>query len=262
MNQLKYFMGLLFWLPFFPLMVFQGMRLRKTLNFPAEPKDIRGAYGRSQQKFHILLIGESSVAGVGASSHANGLPGGLARALADHYDWEVSWEVVARSGYTAARVNRKLLSRIESTRADLVVIGLGANDALGWRAPKKWAVDIEVLTSELRQRFAGTPIMFMHLPPLKFFPALPVLIRKSASYNLNLLGAEIENLVREKELLWFCGQAEEFNAALTEAGSKEELAGLFSDGIHPSEDTYQQWGHILGRYVRDNQLIKTSEAAY
>ena len=259
MNQIRFFAGILLSLPFFPLMILQGKQLRKTLHFPGEPNDTVGECGHSGQKFRVLLLGESSVAGVGASSHANGLVGALAGQLADQYEWQVEWEVVAKSGYTAQRVNQKLLPRIKSSHADLVVIGLGANDAFGWRSPKNWKADITQLHEQLRQRFPRTPILFMHLPPLKFFPALPPLIRKTAAYNLDLLGRELQSLVEQKEETWFCGQSEDFIQELSQTGNREQVSEYFSDGIHPSEKTYRQWGLMLARYIIDQQLIKLSQ---
>lgn len=261
MNQVRFFLRAFLVLPFFPLMIFQGTRLRKTLHFPAEPTDISGEYGHDGQKFKVLLVGESSIAGVGASSHAKGLPGMFARELADHYDWQVQWEVVAKSGYTAHKVNTKLLKHIKSEAADLILIGLGANDALGWSSPHKWATDITQILNQLRQRFPRTPILFMNLPPLQFFPALPILIRSSASYNLSLLGKELEKISNKYEQVWFCGPSDEFTTWSEELKQTTDKSELFSDGIHPSEKTYRRWGSLLGRFVIDKQLIKQSQAS-
>ncbi len=261
MNQIRFFTGIAMALPWFPLMIMQGKQLRKTLHFPGEPTDTLGEYGHSGQKFHILFMGESSVAGVGASSHANGLVGALARELADQYEWQVAWEVVARSGYTAQRVHQKLVPRIKTRQADLIVIGLGANDAFSWRSPLSWKKDITKLLDQLRQRFPETPILFMHLPPLRFFPALPPIIKKTAAFNLELLGNELAQLVGQRQETWFCGQSDEFIHWLSQTGNPENVSEFFSDGIHPSEKTYRQWGLMLARYIIDQQLIKISQPA-
>lgn len=261
MNQVRFFLRAFLMLPFFPLMIFQGTRLRKTLHFPAEPSDTSGEYGHDGQKFKVLLIGESSIAGVGASSHADGLAGMFARELAAHYDWQVQWEVVAKSGYTAHKVNTKLLKHIKSEHADLILIGLGANDALGWSSPNKWATDITQILDQLQQRFPSIPILFMNLPPLRFFPALPPLIRSSASHNLHLLGKELEQITYRYEQVWFCGPSDEFKLWSKELKQTADKNQLFSDGIHPSETTYRRWGSLLGRFVINKELIKQSKAS-
>ncbi|MFG2003427.1 SGNH/GDSL hydrolase family protein [Spirillospora sp. NPDC048911] len=54
--------------------------------------------------FRLLVIGESTAAGVGASDHAEALPGFLADALRKHLRRSVAWSVTGKNGATVRRV--------------------------------------------------------------------------------------------------------------------------------------------------------------
>ena len=72
------------------------------------PQDMTGVEGSGSQ-LRLLVVGESTMAGIGVDSHAEGFAGTLAKELADKKQWQIDWEVIAKSGYNMQMINEELL---------------------------------------------------------------------------------------------------------------------------------------------------------
>ena len=74
-----------FWLTtalLFPVLLYQGKRTRRvTPRLPEATGDCAGQYGEGEPVFRLLVLGESTAAGVGVESHAQGLASQLALQL-------------------------------------------------------------------------------------------------------------------------------------------------------------------------------------
>lgn len=70
----------------------------------------------SVQKLTILILGKSTVAGVGVEKQKEGFSGTFAKALANEINTTVSWKVNAKSGYTAKQVREKLIIKPNITK--------------------------------------------------------------------------------------------------------------------------------------------------
>ncbi|MEL6988803.1 MAG: GDSL-type esterase/lipase family protein, partial [Bacteroidota bacterium] len=150
----KYLLGSIFSIPLLPILYLQGKRIKKEVPDLPEAKGNEGkVYIQHSKPIKILLIGESTFAGVGVEEHKDGFPGAFAKQLASHYNRSVSWKVYARSGYNAKRVNYKILPKIEDQDVDLVLIGLGGNDSFELNRPNQWKKDIQILIKTCQDKF-------------------------------------------------------------------------------------------------------------
>jgi lysophospholipase L1-like esterase len=189
MHQLKYYLGAIVTVPLLPILYQQGKRVRSSVPVLPEAQGPQGVAGNaSDSKFRLLAIGESTIAGVGVATHQEGFTGTLARELASKLNRQVEWRVYARSGYTARRVTQKILPKIQEKEADLIVVGLGGNDAFTMNSPAKWQAQVRALVGGIRQQFGATPIAFTNMPPIKSFPAFTPLIKLTIGNLVELLG--------------------------------------------------------------------------
>lgn len=248
----KYYLGALASLPFLPLLYIQGKRIREKVPKLPEAKGPRGVAGKGKAKtIRLLTIGESTIAGVGVGTHANGFTGSLAEALSSRLSASVDWRVYARSGYTAARVRRNLLPKIEEESCDLLVVGLGGNDAFKLQRPEVWKRDVHQLIDDLRVKFPVTPIFFLNMPPIKEFPAFTPLIKATVGNLVELLGQELEEVVAKWEGVFYYAETitlREWQKRWAVAGDREDF---FSDGVHPAPITYQVWGRDMAIFIGD-----------
>jgi len=255
MIRLKYLLGVLVSLPFLPWMYIAAKSGRRQVPQLEEAIDRTGFIG-SGNPFNLLIIGESTMAGVGVHSHKEGYAGKLAACIAKEYNKKVQWEVNARSGYTAALCLRKLLPKITMVQPQIIIIGLGANDAFTLNTPWNWRKQISNLITALQQKFEKVPIVFINLAPVKEFPALPPILKNTIGNLLILLGEELAHLVHFYKQVYFID--EQINLATW--AKKYQLSKnpslYFSDGIHPSAETYNLWAKDTFDFISSAQLIQ------
>jgi len=126
---------------------------------------VPGSAGRS---LRLLVIGESTMSGVGVATHEQGFTGALARTLGAGWGAKVQWRVYARSGFTLRRLKAEVLPLIEETETDLIVVGMGGNEAFKMNTPAGFRRDMQAVIDDLRARFGpDVPIAFPNMPPIK-----------------------------------------------------------------------------------------------
>ena len=92
-----------------PLLIAQGRRVRGTaLKLPEAAGERRGVAGTGKVALRVLIVGDSSAAGVGVGTQDEAFAGQLAHALAERTGAAVGWQLVATSGHTAHDAARAL----------------------------------------------------------------------------------------------------------------------------------------------------------
>lgn len=152
-----------------PILAVQALRTRRgTPRLPGASGPATGVTG-SGTVVRLAVLGESTVAGVGARTHSEGLTGQLAQLLARA--GLVRWQAVGRTGATAAIARRDLVPQLRP--ADLVVIALGVNDTLTLRSAARFRRDLLGVIVDVRHRLGPVPVVLAGVPPMGRFPALP-----------------------------------------------------------------------------------------
>lgn len=249
-NQLKYLCGAILTIPLLPIMYLQGKRIRAKV--PSLPEAIGNegiVYPQRSVNFRLIVIGESTMAGVGVKTHEEGFGGTLANVLAQQLDKNIRWKVYAKSGITAKRVPVELLPQITEKKADLVVVGLGANDAFEGNSPNTWHRGIEKVIEGIRDKFPTTPIAFTNMPPIRVFPAFTSLIQRTAGNLVELHGKELQKMIANKPNIFYNAALMRLTDWLTGDLADKTVADFFSDGVHPSKLTYQAWAKDFAAFV-------------
>lgn len=232
-----------------PILYFQGKRIRETVPKLPEATEPHGISGEaSDRALKMVCIGESTIAGVGVKTHKDGFVGALAEGLAEDLKRKIIWEVIARSGYTAQRVHQKLLPKING-QPDLIIVGLGGNDAFMLNRPKRWAAEIRSLIESLRADHPTAIIAFTNMPPIKIFPAFTKTIKGTVGSLVELLGQELAILVRDYENVFYNEEVINLEVWKKRYAITGHVSEFFSDGVHPSELTYKTWGKDFARYL-------------
>ena len=264
--NLKYYIGALFSLPLLPLMYIQGRIIRVKIPKLPEATGIKGfcpINGQAEKTIQILTLGESTIAGVGVKTHKEGFTGALATELSKLLTVNVNWKVYAQSGYTASDVTKLIVPTIHENKVDLIVIGLGANDAFSLHRPSKWIKDCQVLIERLQVRFPKTPIVFCNMPPVKEFPAFTSLIKLTIGNLIVLLGQELGKLVKQYDGVYYYGDIITFEDWMEKLQIDAKKSDFFSDGVHPSKLTYQAWGKdIAVRVANENKIVGMLQEKY
>ena len=104
-------------------MYLEAKRIRKNIpDFP-EATGLEGiAKNEVDNQFKLIVLGESTMAGVGVDTNEEGFAGSLARELAQQLKQTIHWKVYAKSGYNARKVATEIFPNITETKADMVCL--------------------------------------------------------------------------------------------------------------------------------------------
>lgn len=220
-----------------PLWLAQGLHV--ALTTPRLPEAAGPRAGRvGQGRLRLLILGDSSAAGVGVDRQDDALAGQLVAALADHHpDWRLEAWTGATTALTLAR-----LRALPEIPFDIAVVALGVNDVTRGVPLKRWLIHQRELAAALSGRFGVRHLYLSGVPPMGAFPALPRPLR-------DVLGA----------------RAARFDAALaglaaTIPGARHlafdtvqlQPAMMAQDGYHPGAAAYALWAEALARAIRSD----------
>lgn len=257
----KYILGVFLFFPVLPLMYYQAKKIKKSVpNLP----EAEGAEGQStnhsttQKTVRMLAIGESTIAGVGVQTHQEGFTGALADALSQSFNVNILWKVYAKSGYTAKNIIQDIIPKITETEIDLIVIGIGANDAFKLNIPRKWKREIRALVFSLQERFPKSPIVFCNMPPIKEFPAFTPLIKASIGNLVEILGEELKEVIKELDNVYYKSEIITIKNWNKKSGLNHHVSYYFSDGLHPSRFAYQAWAHDLANTIVQEKELRNA----
>jgi lysophospholipase L1-like esterase len=236
--QVKYLLSAALILPVSPLLFLQGQYTRRKVGLlPDAGGDKTGITGHAGPAAKLLVIGESTVAGLGARTHALALAGRFAEQLSSKIDRAVEWHVIGRNGVTAKRTIDELVPLIPDDKFDYVLVGLGGNDVMKLSSPRKWRRDMTRLLGILREKNPDAVIFITNCPMIKYSPALPHPIRFLLWELSKMHDANIREFTSEMDRVLYYHQPTGF-----------KVDGFFADGIHPSEQGYADWSEAMMRF--------------
>lgn len=252
-------------LPLLPFMYLHGQRIVKSVPKLPDAEGPEGLVeGPGDRSLKLLVLGESTMSGVGVATHEEGFTGALARTLGAGWKTEVQWRVYARSGFTLRRLKEEVLPLIEEESVDLIVVGMGGNEAFKMNTPAGFRRDMQAVIDDLRSRFGPqVPITFPNMPPIKEFPAFTPLIKFTLGNMVEYFGEELTDLIKGQRNLFYNPEVIRLSHWAKELDMEENPKAFFSDGVHPSGLTYTTWGADFAEFIqreipfpgRDNNKI-------
>ena len=223
-----------------PVLIRQGRQVRgRTPVLPEAAGDRSGVEPTVPAVPHppplgLVVLGESTAAGVGVDDQREGLARQLATELARRRDRPVAWTVCARTGATAGYTARELIPAAPAGQ-DLAVVVLGVNDTLRFRSRRAWRVRVASVLDALELHLApGGRIVLAGVPDLGSFPALPQPLRAVLGWHARALDRQLRRLAAQRL------------GVLHVPGEPLVGEGLFAaDAFHPSAHTYARWAAHL-----------------
>ena len=237
-RQIIYILGGVFIAPVLPFLYWQGRRTRKKVGrLPDAGGETTGHFGTGEATLNLLAIGESTVAGVGAENHAEALAGQMAKYLSLETGKSVRWQAVGESGITARETLLRLVPVLPKGAMDLIVVGLGGNDAFRVSSPARWRRDMLKLIERLREIYPDGAILLTNTPMIIDFTVLPqplkfVLWRVSRLHH-DVIKAAIGRL----ENVFYFDEADRVGE------------NFFADGVHPSPYGYALWAEAMIKFL-------------
>ena len=211
-----------------PVLATQAIQVRRRALRLPEPIGPRHGRLGSGPPISVLILGDSSAAGVGASHQHDALAGQLTQHLAQSFD--VRWRLQARTGATTASTLADL-AHAETEPFDVIITVLGVNDVTRLLPSAVWLRRQRRLIERLRHLHGPRRIYMSGVPPMGAFPLLPHPLRWTLGRQAKLFDRGL--------------------AAMTEAlpdvthvpfDLPMDPSLMAHDGFHPSVNLYRIWG--------------------
>ncbi|PWN07322.1 SGNH/GDSL hydrolase family protein [Rhodohalobacter mucosus] len=219
-----------------PVYFYQGKFVRDHIVMLPEPEGERKGIIGSGKQISLLVVGDSSAAGVGTSSQEEALLGNILTNLDDIF--EISYCLLAKTGARTRHVITRLKRQPEKSY-ELAVTALGVNDVTAGLSQKEWISDQRELYGVLREKFRVEHILVSGLPPVSEFPALPQPLRWFLGRSARTFNTALEHLCEEEGCHYI--PPDDVNA---------DVSMMASDGFHPGPGVYKAWGREIARTIR------------
>ncbi len=224
---------LLFW-GSLPFLIPQALYVRRTApRYAAAATPWSGETGTGRT-MRLLGVGDSIIAGVGASTMETALVGRTALNLARILHCRIAWSAIGRSGANSNHIIDEQLPMLPEEPVDVFLLSLGVNDVTSLTRTRRWEANLRLLFEGLHAHSADARIVFVGLPPLGGFPLLPQPLRAVLGTRARTLDASAEAVCAEYDHVLY--------VPVRFDPRPEKFA---ADGYHPSEQSYG----ILGAEV-------------
>ena len=221
------------------------MAARRHRFVPSEPPlEISGTIGPEDgDPLTLVVLGDSSVAGVGADAAEDTLTYGVAKALSDQY--RVSLHALGVSGSRLADVVTRQLPKAAGLRADIVLVCVGTNDVTHGTTLREARRQLRMLVAGLAEVAPDAKVIVSGLPPAETATAFHRPLR-------DLLGLRALLFTRLYRTELVPHGISVFDIAKLTKSAFHGKREMFSDDrFHPSSAGYAFLGTVYGRACRE-----------
>lgn len=223
-----------------PVAVAQGIAVRKrTPRLPPPRGRPMGRIGTDAPEIRLLVLGDSSAAGVGAERIEDTLGPQLAMHLHRATGKPVAWRNAGANSAIAAQVRDHVVPHIEERDFTHVVLTVGTNDAKNFVTRAKFKQGFGGLLYAVHARWPEASVYWSPVIDMKDVPALPPLLAYVLELRRQIINAMGHQLCRER-----------YASAVAPLGV-EDPAGFAVDGFHANELGYRHWAEHLARVMTD-----------
>lgn len=223
-----------------PVLVAQAVLARRRMpELPEAPGPREGCVGdpAAGARLRLLVVGDSSAAGVGVDHQQRALAAPLAQRVSALCGVPVQWALLAQSGLTTRQADEHL-QRHSVGPWDVAVVVTGVNDIID-QVPSHHAVAArDALANRLRNAHGVRHVAYAPLPPVHRFPGLPQPLRWVA-------GADAR---RHNDALtrWVATRSDVSKVPMQPLLDPSAMA---ADGFHPGEPVYRYCATAIATHL-------------
>ena len=222
----------------FPLYIWQGLAVRRNSvrQGPPSPQNVAAKKGAGKA-LKILLVGDSSAAGVGTHDIKLSLGGQLVQQISKQSGRPVEIRIVGCNSATSGQIRDYVLPNIEFADYSHVILNIGTNDAKNFHTVRRFYREFGTLLYALTSRFPDARIIWSGVFDMETVPALPSPLNKILGIRSRLLMQSGRTLCAERMVEIPDGEWD----ACVENFSK--------DGFHASAKGYREWAETLAEFM-------------
>ena len=215
-----------------PLCFWQGLRVRSTgiaLLPPHGPTEALVGGDKPGDPYRVLVIGDSSVSGIGAADLDEGLAMQMAGRLVERLNRPIALRISGNSSATSADLRDHVVPNLPRDAFDLVFVVIGMNDAKNFHTARRFASGFGGLIYALKARFPSALIAHWPISPMTIFPVLPQPLKTCLTLRSDILDAVAACLSAGRGIERF------------ERRTSFPQFGFAEDGFHVNAHGYTLW---------------------
>ena len=220
----------------FPILAFQAVNVRRTALRLADPVGRRDGVSGQGPVLRLLIIGDSSAAGVGTSHQEEALLGHMRKRLSQTNT--VHWVVDAKTGATTLETIARL-QQSQEHKFDVVSVSLGVNDITTLVPLSVWLRYFATLLQVIENKFQPDVICVSGIPQMQYFPLLPQPLRWVVGAQAHRFDRALRRLIANRAGYRF-----------VEMDFEPDVSKMSPDGFHPGPKIYAEWGRKVYRAIR------------
>ncbi len=179
-------------IPLVPVLLMQARKARASIpRLPDAALPWTGSLPGADL-IRLLVLGDSTAAGVGVESQNEALPGSFAQEFGDRFDRGTAWTAIGENGASSRDILERFIDEATTGRYDVVFLTVGANDALGLRSRRAFARDVREIVRRLREVNPDALLLVSLMPRFDRFRSLQSPLR----WNLALHAASLDDAAR------------------------------------------------------------------
>ncbi len=213
---------------------------------PQEPFALDRDFGTASRgddpgsPLRVVWLGDSTGAGVGASSAGTALPTGVARGLGR----PVQLRVLARSGAQVLDVLSEQLPLLPPLRPDVVILGVGGNDVTHLTPRRVFEGLYDALLQGIQSVGAAT-VVVMGIGDFGTVPRIPQPLRAITGWR----GRRLDEVVRTLAARRGAAYVDLYARTGPIFGSAPSRF-YAEDGFHPNDEGYRAWATAILEVLR------------
>ena len=213
-----------------PVVLTQGRWLKRTT--PHLPEAALPWVGElaGHDPVRLLVLGDSTAAGVGAATQQEALPGRLGDALHARTGRGIRWRAVGKNGATSREIIERFLDEALTEPSDMLFLSIGANDAMTMRGAGSFVRDVRHILDAFEHRNPGAFVLMSSLPVFGRFALLPQPLRTTLFRHSLALEAAARPVVEARP------------RTLMSNNPPPYAEGFWADDLfHPGPSGYRDW---------------------
>ena len=218
-----------------PAALYLGLQVRsRTQRLPPPPGRQSGQAGPGREAgYRLLVVGDSSAAGVGTDQVDESLGPQLAAILNARTGETVRWRIASANSAISEQVRDYVVPNLEPHAYSHIVVCIGMNDMKNFLTVRRFKKGFGGLLYALHARWPDASIVWTPLLDMRTVPSLPPLLGYVLELRASMLNRVGAQLCRER------------HAIVSQRLDSRNPKGFSPDGFHASPAGYHYWAGIL-----------------
>lgn len=222
---------------------------RKTIALlpPTGPAQMLVGENRKGTPYRMLMLGDSSVSGIGAIDLEDSLAMQMATRLSERLNRPVDLRVAGNSSATSENLRDHVVRHLPRDAFDLVFLVVGINDTTNFHTVRRFVRGFGGLIYALNTRFPSALITHWPITPMTMFPVLPQPLKTCLTLRSDVLDAMAACLSAARGV-------ERFERQM------EMPSGSFaSDGFHLNAKGYALWADVAVKGLMSKDAVRLAK---